>query len=162
MLLYIVRHAFAGQHGDPRYPDDSLRPLTKKGCKRFRRTVKKLACSGFLPSLVATSPFVRCRQTAEFLCERVAPRPDMIQLDDLKPGSQLESLIGWSNEQGVEALAWVGHSPDVEHLAAALLGAREGSIAFAKGAVAAIRFDDAMAAGQGQLQWCVTPKVIRA
>ena len=42
MLLYIVRHAFAGQHGDPSYPDDSLRPLTKKGRKQFRRVVKKL------------------------------------------------------------------------------------------------------------------------
>ena len=37
MLLYIVRHAYAGQHGDPHYPDDSLRPLTKRGRKQFAR-----------------------------------------------------------------------------------------------------------------------------
>ena len=30
MNLYIVRHAFAGQHGDPNYPDDALRPLGLK------------------------------------------------------------------------------------------------------------------------------------
>jgi phosphohistidine phosphatase len=160
MLLYIVRHAFAGQHGDPRYPDDSLRPLTKKGCKRFRRLVKKLSRAGVAPSIVVTSPFVRCRQTADLLCERIAPRPDLIQLDDLKPGSNLESLVSWSNGQDVEELAWVGHSPDVEHLAGALLGAHDGAIAFAKGGVAAIRFEDAIVAGQGQLQWCVSPKIV--
>ena len=48
MLLYIVRHAFAGQHGDPRYPDDSLRPLTNKGRKQARRMIKKLARRGFV------------------------------------------------------------------------------------------------------------------
>ena len=40
MVVYIVRHAAAGQHGDPRFPDDSLRP-TKEGRKCFRRLVKK-------------------------------------------------------------------------------------------------------------------------
>ncbi len=48
--LYIVRHAFAGQHGDPRYPDDALRPLTKRGTKQFRKVVKKLHRRGFAPT----------------------------------------------------------------------------------------------------------------
>ncbi len=50
MLLYIVRHAYAGQHGDPRYPDDALRPVTKRGRKQFARVVKKLAKRGFAPA----------------------------------------------------------------------------------------------------------------
>jgi phosphohistidine phosphatase len=160
MLLYIVRHAFAGQHGDPRYPDDSLRPLTKKGCKQFRRLAKRLARRKLAPTVVATSPFLRCRQTADLVCERIAPRPDLVLLDSLQPGSDLESLITWSNEHGAEELAWVGHSPDVERMAAALLGAPEGAIAVAKGAVLAIGFDESIAAGHGQLQWCVTPKLL--
>ena len=56
MLLYIVRHAPAGQHGDPRYPNDSLRPLTRKGERRFSRLVKRLAEHGLAPTLVVTSP----------------------------------------------------------------------------------------------------------
>jgi len=43
MRLYIVRHAFAGQHGDPNYPDDSLRPLTSQGRKKFKRLVEAIA-----------------------------------------------------------------------------------------------------------------------
>lgn len=160
MLLYIVRHAYAGQHGDPRYPDDSQRPVTKKGCKQFRRLIKRLTRRDFAPSVVASSPLLRCRQTAELICERIAPRPDLVLLDSLQPAGDLESLVTWSNEQGAEELAWVGHSPDVDRMIAVLLGAPDGSIAVAKGAVAAIEFDDTIAAGHGHLQWCVTPKVI--
>jgi phosphohistidine phosphatase len=160
MLLYIVRHAYAGQHGDPRFPDDDLRPLTKKGQKQFRRAVKKLARRAFSPTVVATSPLVRCRQTAELICERVWPAPELVHLDSLRPGSDLQSLVAWSNEQSVEELAWVGHAPDVDLLAAHLLGAREGSLHFGKGAVAAIAFEDEIGPGEGQLQWSLTPKML--
>ena len=160
MLLHIVRHAFAGQHGDPHYPDDRLRPLTKKGRKRFGRMTKKLVRRGFSATLIATSPLVRCRQTAQLIADRLGPRAELRELDCLAPGGQLESLVAWSNEQGVEELVWVGHSPDVDRFAAVLLGARDGSLLFAKGAVAAIHFDDEIADGQGELRWFATPKIL--
>ncbi len=160
MLLYIVRHAFAGQHGDPRYPDDSLRPLTKKGAKQFRRVVKRLSRRGFTPRVVATSPFVRCRQTADVIAERAGTNPEVVELDSLTPGSRLDALVAWRNERGAEELAWVGHSPDVDRLAAELLGHDNGSILFAKGAVAALEFDTQLATGQGQLRWLITPKLL--
>jgi phosphohistidine phosphatase len=158
MLLYIVRHAYAGQNGDPRYPDDALRPLTKKGQKRFRRVIKKLAAQGLAPTLVATSPLLRCRQTADVICDRVCPAPRLAELPALEPGGQLAALVAWSNEQGAEELAWVGHAPDVDRFGAALLGSRDGALQFAKGAVAAIHFDDEIAPGLGELRWFVTPK----
>jgi phosphohistidine phosphatase len=160
MLLYIVRHGPAGQHGDPHYPDDALRPLTKKGQKQFRRLVKKLARRGFAPAIVGTSPLVRCRQTAVAICQRVAPPPELTDLDCLRPGSDLDALIAWSNDHEVGELAWVGHAPDVDRLAAALIGGREGGIVFAKGAVAAINFENEIAVGVGELRWLVTPKAL--
>ncbi|REK06704.1 MAG: hypothetical protein DWQ37_21890 [Planctomycetota bacterium] len=161
--LYIVRHAFAGHHGDPGYPgypDDSQRPLTPKGIKQFSKLVKRLAGGGLAPQTVVTSPYVRCRQTAELLCEGVDPSPELVELEALEPGSELEALIDWSNRQDADSLAWVGHSPDVEHLAAALVSMRAGNISFSKGAVAAIRFDDEIAIGAGELRWFVSPKVL--
>jgi phosphohistidine phosphatase len=160
-MLYIVRHAFAGQHGDPHWPDDALRPLTGKGRRQFRRVVKKLARRGFAPKLVATSPLTRCRQTADEVCQRISPPPDLVELEALKPGGRLDELVAWSNERNVDALAWVGHSPDVDQLAAALLGMRGGGIDFAKGAVAAIRFDNAIAPGEGELIWFTSPKILK-
>ena len=158
MMLYLVRHAFAGQHGDPRYPDDGLRPLTSKGRKRFRRLVKKLARRGFAPVIVATSPLVRCRQTADEIADRFDLSEPPVELAALEPGSQLDPLVEWTREQGADEVAWVGHSPDVDRLAAVLLGASIGSLVFAKGAVAAVRFDDEIAPGQGELLWFATPK----
>ena len=35
MFLYIARHAWAGESGDPRWPDDSLRPLTPEGIEKI-------------------------------------------------------------------------------------------------------------------------------
>jgi phosphohistidine phosphatase SixA len=159
-MLYIVRHAFAGQHGDPRWPDDSLRPLTGKGRKQFGRVVKKLARRGFAPKVVASSPLVRCRQTADEVCQRVSPPPELVELEALEPGSRLDPLIDWSNARSVDELAWVGHAPDVDQMAAALLGMRDGAIDFAKGAVAAIRFENEIAAGEGEIIWFTSPKIL--
>jgi phosphohistidine phosphatase len=159
--LYIVRHGLAGEHGDPNYPDDRLRPLTDEGRKRFSATVTQLADAGVSPQVVATSPLVRCRQTAEILVERAGRKPKLIELSALEPGSDLDALIQWSNDQHKEELAWVGHAPDVSDLAVALVSDRgDALIRFAKGAVACISFDGEIARGAGELQWLVTAKVL--
>jgi phosphohistidine phosphatase SixA len=162
MQLFIIRHAYAGQHGDPRWPNDELRPLTGKGRKRFSRLVKKLARGDFNPTVIATSPLVRCRQTADALAERLGLEDRVVELEALRPGGELDELVAWTNQQGAAAAAWVGHSPDVEELAAALLGARSGALRFAKGAVAAIEFDEGVAREQGELLWLATPSSMNA
>ncbi len=158
MQLYIVRHAFAGQHGDPRYPNDALRPLTDRGRKKFGQLVEKIAQRDFRPRAVATSPYVRCRQTAEIIADLVPGCAPPIELDALAPGSRLDALLSWTRQQGADHLAWVGHSPDVEHLAGSLIGDEATEIRFGKGTVAAIDFEDDedLAAGQGILRWLVT------
>ncbi|HVU87725.1 MAG TPA: histidine phosphatase family protein [Pirellulales bacterium] len=160
MFIYIVRHAWAGQHGDPAYPDDSLRPLTDKGKKRFRRMVKKLVKREFLPTAVATSSLVRARQTADIICDVCPGSPALAVLADLSPGGRLEPLLQWTREQSGD-VAWVGHAPDVESLAADLMGASNGQIGCEKGAVAAVRFAGPIAAGAGELVWLATADLLR-
>lgn len=161
MKLYIVRHGLAGEHGDPDYPDDRLRPLTEEGRKRFAKTIEHLADAGFEPQIVATSPLVRCRQTAEILLDQIRGKPKLVELSALEPGSDVHALVQWSNEQERDEIVWVGHAPDVSDLAAALVSDRGGcAIRFAKGAVACIAFDGDMARGAGELQWLVTAKVL--
>jgi phosphohistidine phosphatase len=160
MLLYIVRHAPAGQHGDPRYPNDLLRPLTAKGEKRFDRLVKRLVENGVAPTLVVTSPLVRCRQTAEVLVRRGSDDPKLLDRNELAPGGPWTDLIDWTNAEGDQEVAWVGHAPDVDQIAAELIGSPAANLSFAKGAVAAIRFGGAIAMGEGELCWFVKPKLI--
>ncbi len=160
MRLYIVRHAWAGQHGDPNYPDDSQRPLTDEGRQRFAQMVKKLGKRGFAPEVVATSPYVRCRQTAAIIQKLLPVEPTVKVRDELAPGGDMEALVQWTTGLGGKVVAWVGHAPDVDTLTAALIGDRSAQIDFAKGAVAAVDFAGRMGPGWGTLDWFVTAKIL--
>ena len=160
MIVYIVRHAWAGERDTERYPDDNLRPLTADGTKRFDRLAKKLAKRGIAPTIIAASPLVRCRQTAEILAKRLPGDPQLVELDALAPSSRLEPLLRWNAEQASHAeVAWVGHAPDVEELAAALIGDMQARIRFAKGSVAAIDCAPGES-GFGTLLWLATAKLL--
>jgi phosphohistidine phosphatase len=160
MIIYIVRHAWAYHHGDARWPDDSQRPLEVKGAKRFRRVVERLAEGGFDPAIVATSPYVRCRQTADIVAEHVSGSPEVVELDALKPGSDFEALVDWTRRQDGESVCWVGHAPDVGRLAAALVSDGDASLRFAKGATAAIGVDGTVGRESGELCWLATAKML--
>jgi phosphohistidine phosphatase len=161
MMLYIVRHAWAGDHNPAEYPNDELRPLTDKGKKRFRRVARRLVKRGFAPRHIATSPLVRCCQTAEIIAEQVPENPPIIELDALKPGSRLQPLLAWTAEFAPSEVAWVGHAPDVERLTAELIGAPHAAIRFPKGAVAAIGFDGVLAVSRGHLCWLATAELLK-
>lgn len=161
MIVYIVRHAWAGQGGDPAYPNDDDRPLTEKGRKRFQKLVKKLAKRGFNPLAVATSPLVRAEQTAAVIEEICPAHPPLIVIPALAPGSHLQSLLDWTSSQSPNDVAWVGHAPDVEMLTGALIGDSACQIRFDKGAVAAVQFSGEVGAGAGELLWLANAELMR-
>jgi phosphohistidine phosphatase len=158
MFVYTARHAWAAERGDPRWPDDSLRELTPEGAARYAKVVQALAKRGFAPARIATSPYVRCRQTAEIIAEHVAGKPPIDELQALEPGSSLDDLIAWTNEQGDQDVCWVGHNPDLEVLTSALVSDGQANIRLAKGAIAAVYFDGAAHGGIGELYWLATAK----
>ena len=118
---------------------------------------------GFSPEVVATSPLVRCRQTAEVVARAVPGSPEVVELGALAPSSDLEALLAWTNGPAAaefDQVAWVGHAPDVGRLTATLIADARGWVRFAKGATAAIGFDRPLASGEGELRWLVTAKVL--
>ncbi|MBL9122595.1 MAG: histidine phosphatase family protein [Planctomycetaceae bacterium] len=160
MIVYIVRHAWAEERDSERYPDDNLRPLTRGGSKRFARVARKLAKRGVAPTIIATSPLVRCRQTAEILAARMPGNPPLVELAALAPSSRLETLLRWNAEQAQHAeVAWVGHAPDVEELAATLIGDMQARLRFNKGSVAAIECAPGES-GFGTLLWLATARLL--
>ena len=162
MFIYIARHAWAAERGDPRWPDDSLRELTPDGIERYTRMVKALAARGLAPHHIATSPYTRCRQTAEIIAKHALTKPPIEELTALEPGSEIAPLLEWSRKHASENknVCWVGHSPDVEWLTAALIGDGTAHIRFPKGAVAAIGFEEIINTGAGELCWLVTAKAL--
>jgi phosphohistidine phosphatase len=162
MDLFIVRHAWAGHFGDPTWPDDSQRPLEAAGRRRFARLVAELSDRGLAPDLVASSPMKRCMETAELLAEGVSGHPEVVARDELLPGGSVAELVAWTARQAERhgKIAWVGHAPDVGHLAAALVGPGEAAIRFGKGAICMIRFPDLPQLGAGELRWLATAKLL--
>jgi phosphohistidine phosphatase len=157
MYIYVVRHAWADDRDPSRWPDDAERPLTNEGRSRFKKVASVLVQRGFAPERIATSPLVRCRQTADILRAALPKSTTLDELDALAPGSDLKALMAWSRQTDNIDVAWVGHSPDVEELTAALIGDGSAGICFKKGAVAAIRFEN-QSSGHGELEWLLTAK----
>jgi phosphohistidine phosphatase len=159
-FLYLVRHGLAAERGEA-YPDDSVRPLTPAGIKRLKEEAQGLLALDVQIDEVLTSPYTRARQTAEIIA-RAFPRPPRVtNLASLAVGGQpsavLADLARFSKRR---ALALVGHEPDMGRLAGRLIGTRH-PIPFRKGAVCCIVMDGLPPSGAGQLQWFLTPRMLR-
>ena len=148
--LYVIRHAVA-EDG----PDDFTRRLTKKGRKAFARLVRRIGAAGVEVDVIATSPLVRTRETAELLAEELPGSPRVEVLGALAPGADWQALVEWTAAQDAARVAWVGHAPCVGRLVALTIGDGTAAIRMQKGAIAAIRLDDGP--GQpGELEWLAT------
>ncbi|MBX3431898.1 MAG: histidine phosphatase family protein [Pirellulales bacterium] len=160
MFIYIARHAWAYEYGDPRWPDDLQRPLEEAGRERYARVVARLAEAGFAPQAIATSPYARCVETAELIAAGTAHKPEVVRLDALAPGSDFDELTAWTRSLEVDSACWVGHAPDVSFLAGELIGRRNANLRFAKGAVAAVSLWEAPGPDSGELHWLATAKLL--
>jgi phosphohistidine phosphatase SixA len=158
--IYIARHAWAYECGDPRWPDDSLRELEPEGAERYQRLIEVLTKRDFLPEVIATSPYTRCRQTANIISQHTPLGPPITELAALEPGSDFTALMQWSSQTDCRSICWVGHAPDVTWLTGMLIGDRNANLRLAKGAIAAIRFHDEIAYARGELMWLATAKLM--
>ena len=160
--LYLVRHAIAAERG-PKYPDDSLRPLTPAGSKKFAESVPGLAEMDVVIDLVLTSPLVRARETAQILASGLKPKPAIAEVEALSPGGRHQAIVEAikAHAKRHRRLAVGGHEPDLGGLAPEMLGAR-GLIEFKKGGICLIEVDGATPGGPGTLRWMLTPRALRA
>ena len=109
--LYLVRHAVAEERGAD-WPDDSQRPLTAEGSKRWRREAHGLVALGARPDLILTSPFTRARQTADLLAAAFPKKPKVVELPALQPGMKPRDVLRALQPEGrIASLALVGHEP---------------------------------------------------
>lgn len=158
--LYLVRHAIAAERG-PAWPDDALRPLTHKGKARMRQVVAGLAALGVRVDQVITSPLTRAAETAELLVEGLQPTPTLAVTTALAPGQPLEALLrALEPYDRADAIALVGHEPDLGEVAASLLGAQE-PLPFKKGGVCRLDFVRLPPHGHVRLVWHATPRMLR-
>jgi phosphohistidine phosphatase len=156
--LYIVRHAIAEDVSAD--GTDRSRRLAPKGIRRFARLVRRLARAGMAVDVIATSPLVRTRETAEILSAGLPGRPPVVAIDPLAPGADWQRIVEWTVAQDAASVAWVGHAPCVGRLVAASIGDGTAAVRMEKGAVAAIALPDGLG-HPGELEWLVMPELLR-
>lgn len=143
MQLLVIRHAIAALRRAEE--DDSIRPLTRKGRRRFGRVVAGLAELGLAPSRVLHSPWTRAAATAELL-RPLMEDDEALEATELlcqPPGPALLGAIADAQLPSPEAsLAVVGHEPFLGELIGLLTtgsSATGESLELKKGSVAVLR-----------------------
>jgi phosphohistidine phosphatase len=164
MDLLVVRHAVSedrevfAQTGK----DDTERPLTAEGRRKFERGVRGLRKVVESIDLLATSSLVRATETGELL-ERAYGITQPVRLQELAPEAEPSSLLRWLRRQsGRTVVAVVGHEPHLSGVVEYLLtGRRSGFVDLKKGGACLLALGTRPEPGQGKLRWLLTAAQLR-
>ncbi len=158
--LLLVRHAIAEERGAA-WPDDDVRPLTKKGKTRMREVAARLQAIRETADIIVSSPLKRALDTARILKEEWQSEADVEVVNVLAPGhTPAETIAAVAKAASEERIVLVGHEPHLGELAAWLIGAKQ-LVPFRKGGVARIDVETLSRPREGQLIWLATPKMLR-
>ena len=162
MNLYIVRHAIAELREEAASEEqDSQRPLTDQGRKKFRKIAKGLRDIGVEIDLILTSPYVRAADTADILRKKLNMRKDQLVTEqDLAPGGDAKRLLESIHEKHAEAvnIALVGHEPGLSRLTSTLIsGDPTVPITLKKGGVCCLVTDKLEYGRCATLEWLMAP-----
>src|SRR3954449_1630919 len=117
--VYLVRHAFAAHADAARWPDDSKRPLTDDGTRRFRAAARGLRRLVPDVDLVLSSGYVRAWQRAGLRHEVTGwPKPDECRA--LEADRSASAALDVLREHAEGSVALVGHEPYLSTLASIL------------------------------------------
>jgi phosphohistidine phosphatase len=162
MKLLVVRHGAAMEREDFAHSgeSDDLRPLTDEGKAEMKLVAARLRAAEVEKlDLLATSPLIRARQTAEIIAEAYGlGDPEII--DSLRPGSPFEEFASWCADPGDnKAIAVVGHEPHLSSLVTWLLaGGSQSRIRLKKGGACLLEFESQPERDSGRLMWLLTPR----
>ena len=176
MKMYLIRHSDAVEQDTPGYEDDSLRPLTEKGCNKTKKIASALKELGVKPDLIVSSPCVRAKQTAEILAKALKYKQELAFSDMLAPMGNADNIIGEINEKyHVDELILVGHEPCFSKLIGTLIAGNKVppapgvkkhqkppnlAINLKKGGVCCLSTDDLRTERKAVLEWFLTPKIL--
>jgi phosphohistidine phosphatase len=162
MELYIVRHGIAVDREDPKCPADPDRFLTEEGIEKSRQVAKGMAKVASVPDLILSSPYLRAFQTAELFAEALEYSKHKIRKTDLLlPGTEpLQLFRDLAKDKDLSSVFVFGHTPHLDELIAAALGAKHHISSLKKAGVALVELKR-MVPPNGELVWLAIPKLLR-
>lgn len=161
MKLLVIRHGAAmDQEEFARTGQaDDMRPLTAEGIGEMERVAAGLRAEVKTLNVVATSPLVRARQTADIVTNAFGVGTAEIT-DLLVPGASMEAFEEWCDSRGeAKVVAVVGHEPHLGCLVTWLMSGRsESRIRLRKAGACLLEFESAVHRDSGTLSWLLTPR----
>jgi phosphohistidine phosphatase len=165
--LLLLRHA-KSSWAEPGMADRD-RPLAPRGRRAAERMASRIAEPDLLPDRILCSPARRTRETLAALLPRLAGGIDIAIADDLYDSEEAEYReIICAHRGAADRLLVIGHNPDIQATAVALVGSADKRIAaelaakFPTAALAVIDFDAetwaGLRAGSGRLVAFIRPR----
>jgi phosphohistidine phosphatase len=159
--VWVMRHAKAERDGAS-LPDVE-RPLAKRGVREAAGIGRWLAAHGGPPDLLASSPAVRARETAELVAREAGYRRKPAAWPLLYPGGAAATLAELRGlDDSLASVLLVTHNPHAEDLVALLAGGLR--VRMATSALALLEADaeawSAVAAASMSLSALVSPATL--
>jgi phosphohistidine phosphatase len=161
--LYLIRHGIAQEAtGDIK---DEERRLTKEGQQKTEKVAQRLKKLGLQFDLIATSPLVRAKQTADIL---IAAKLSS-QIEEcihLSPDGQIYNwVVDWLEPRNFAPdtqLALVGHEPCLSRWAEILVwGEVKERLVLKKAGMIGVKVPETGSPlGRGQMFWLTPPKYL--
>lgn len=161
MELYLLRHGLAVDRGTPGFEDDRRRPLTREGRRQMRREVRGMKALKLSFDWILSSPYPRARETAELVAGAFKLGRRLRFSEHLAAGGAGGPLVReLARKYRSEArLLLVGHEPDLNRLAARLMGgSRTLGFKLKKGGLAKLAVGTLRFGACAQLEWLLTPR----
>jgi phosphohistidine phosphatase len=167
MQVILFRHGIAvdAQEAADKGIKEHDRPLTRPGIARTAEAVEGLHALVKSVDLIAHSPLVRARQTADILA-KAYPSARRVETRTLRPGTAAETLAQFvaqrASSGAPDTVILVGHEPDLSLWAAwATTGERRSLFSLKKAGACLIEFEGKPQAAAGRLLWLLPAGVLR-
>lgn len=163
--VIAVRHGPAEVRDPARWPDDDLRPLTRKGETETRRAARGLANVVRSADRLATSSADRALRTAELIRRELERAPSPETWEELAPGNMATPIFDRIRRSARprETVVLVGHEPTLaEFVGEALTGEGLSVVHLTKGGAVCLEFSSSVRPGAGRLVWLLTRKQLAA
>jgi phosphohistidine phosphatase SixA len=163
--VIAVRHGPAEVRDPARWPDDDLRPLTRKGETETRRAARGLANVVRSADRLATSSADRAIRTAELIRRELDKAPSPETWEELAPGNMATPIFDRIRRSARprETVVLVGHEPTLaEFVGEALTGEGLSVVRLTKGGAVCLEFSNSVRPGTGRLVWLLTRKQLAA
>lgn len=160
MQIYLLRHGIAQAREEPDCPPDPERDLTSRGIRRTMSALQGLRWLGVEIAEVWTSPYLRCRHTAELAAQVLRTPPPQVE-ESLAPGRAIARAFDVIAQRATPSVLVCGHAPDLDRLAGYALTGEDVLITTMKKAGCACIALEAPPQPGGLLRWLLEPTMLR-